>query len=124
MRILCPGGHFGYDDDAPTHMLIVDREKERLYISQWREGLQFVEAQLPQVQPMSEQQWAAMKAIVEAMPGLSVEEMRDRGMFELWGRPSEEQLLETRELVQWLDKNIDPVLERAWLAAIKKVREE
>jgi hypothetical protein len=119
LKIYVKDGHLGSDDFFPTHVLLSNRADDLLWLAPYNEAIRFLDAQHPKQVPISPQEWAAVKALVEAMPEPSMDEMRQQGMFEWFIAPSEESKAQARALVQWLDNNIDPVLENAYQRAMR-----
>jgi hypothetical protein len=119
VALLRKDGHLGSDDFFPTHVLLSDQVDKSLWLAPYDEAMQFLDAQHPKQVPISPQEWAAVKALVEALPGPSMDEMRQQGMFEWFIAPFTESKAQARALVQWLDNNIDPVLENAYQEVIQ-----
>jgi len=60
--------HLGSDDLEPSHQIICDRQKETLYVAPWQEAQNFLKSQHPPKRPPTPEEWAAVEALIEAMP--------------------------------------------------------
>jgi hypothetical protein len=125
LALSSPGAHLGWDDEYPTHVLVGDRLDQSLFFAPYGAVWPFLDAQHSAVESrsLSAEEWAAVKALAEALPEPSLEELRRQGMFEWFSAPSLERRDESQALVQWLDQNIDPVLESAYQSAVRMALE-
>lgn len=98
--------HLGSDDEYPTHSLLCDRVENKLYIGQVKAVDEILNSQHPPAKPMSQSDWEQAKKLIEAMPSPSFEDLRQMGMFEMFGKTSEKQQQQKAELTRWLDAQI------------------
>jgi hypothetical protein len=121
LALSSPGAHLGYDDDGPTHGLVADRLDRALFLAPYEAVWTFLDDRYPamELRSLSAEEWAAVKALAEALPEPSLEELRQQGMFEWFSAPSEERITQSKALIRWLDLNIDPVLENAYQKAVR-----
>jgi hypothetical protein len=52
-----------------------------------------------------------------------MEQIRRQGMFEWFSAPSDERVAQSKALIQWIDIDIDPVLENAYQRAVRMALE-
>ena len=100
---------FGNDDGPPQHALLCDRQTARMAVGTYTEVQQFLRQANPPPPCPSADEIAAMRQYFATM---TMEEMREMGMFEfLFGlAPAQRQL--GGALVAWLDQFITPALLR------------
>jgi hypothetical protein len=102
--------HLGSDDEYPTYALLCDRQDNKLYVGEIKAVEKFLDSQHPPIQPMTQEQWEEAKKLIESMPPPTEAELRQWGMFEMFGRISHEQQQQKVELVQWLDQQMNKSL--------------
>jgi len=110
--------NLGADDETATHALVCDRANEKVYASPFAEAMSFVSEQHPPRQELilTQEQWSEIKAQLEAQSPLSMEEMQELGMFELFA-PNPKHKEKAIELIRWLDGYIDEPLLRRYVVA-------
>jgi hypothetical protein len=125
LALSSPGAHLGWDDEYPSHVLAGDRLEHVLFLAPYEAVWSFLDAQHPAMvsRSLSAEEWAAVKALAEALPDPSLEELRRQGMFEWFSAPSQERIAQAQALVLWLDQNIDPVLESAYRSVVRAALE-
>lgn len=111
--------HLGADDLEPTHVLVCDRLDLRVYVAPIEEAMRFLDSQHPPRQPITPQEWEVIKAQYAHLAPLSMSQMQDIGMFELFTPPKAEHKERAKQLIQWLDKYIDEALIRKYIDAAK-----
>ena len=105
--------HLGSDDELPTHLLLCDRTDNKMYVGEIKAIEKFLDEQHPPRQPMTPEQWIDAKKYIESLPPPTMEELKQQGMFEMFGRISQEQQKQKLELEFWLDTYITkPIVER------------
>jgi len=107
------------DDETATHALICDagyggrshRANEKVYVAPFAEAMSFVSEQHPPRQELTltQEQWEEMKAQLEKQPPMSMKQMQELGMFELFA-PNPKHKQKAIELIRWLDQYIDEAL--------------
>lgn len=110
--------NLGADDETATHALVCDRAQEKVYVAPFEEAMSFLDKQHPPRQKRIQEQWQEIKAQLEAQPQppLSMRQMQDLGMFELFA-PNPEHKDKAIELIRWLDRYIDESLMRRYVEA-------
>lgn len=110
MALPLVGCDLGTDDSEAKHCLIADTLENRVYVAPWSEGVRFCQDQHPPVEPLREDQRAAIEAAVKkqiaAMQNMGVEDLQRLGMFELFLPASKEQMEGYNRLWNWLDCQI------------------
>lgn len=91
---------FGSDDGPPRHALLADRAASKLYVGEWDQVLKFLREKNPQP--------AAPGEVIELASEVSVDQLRDLGMFEWMLGASSEQQRGGAELLAWLDSKLEP----------------
>ncbi len=109
----------GSDDCSPTHLIVCDRVEQTMAIAAWKSGHQFLKAQHPPRPPATpEEIEAERKAVLALMKTLdwkpTVEEMNQRGMFEMFSQPDAKLIHQRDEIIAFLDRHLDPEI-RQWL---------
>lgn len=108
--------NLGSDDETATQALVCDRTGEKVYVAPYKEAMSFLERQHPPRQEITQEQWEEIKAQLEAQPPLSMEEMQELGMFEMFA-PNPKHKEKAIELIHWLDRYIDEALIRRYIEA-------
>lgn len=98
--------NLGADDEAATHALICDRSEQKVYVASFDEVIQFLDCQHPPQQPLSSEQWEKIKMRLEKQASLTMSEMQELGMFELFV-PNPKHQQKATELIAWLDQIIN-----------------
>jgi hypothetical protein len=109
--------HLGSDDCHPSQALVCDCLEQKVYVGEFGEVQKFLSRQHPPRQPISEEEWLAIKAQILAQPPLELEQLEQLGMFELFSSPTPQQIAKATELVAWLDGFIDERLLGKYLNA-------
>lgn len=108
--------NLGSDDYPPNHALVCDRTQEKVYVAPFSEAMSFLDKQHPPRQEITKEQWEQIKAQLEAQPPLSMSQMQELGMFEMFA-PNPKHKEQAVELIRWLDQYIDEALLRRYLVA-------
>lgn len=109
--------NLGADDAQATHALVCDRIQEKVYVAPFKEAMSFLDKQHPDGgQELTQEQWEEIKAQLESQPPLSMSQMQNLGMFEMFA-PNPEHKEKAIELIRWLDRYIDEALLRKYLIA-------
>ena len=97
------GYDLGSSDSEATHALILDQEKQLLFIAPARDAEKFLQAQWPKAPPirMSKEEYNAL--VMKALKNLSY--AQDVSMKEVERRIAEHHAL-IKEMEQWLDKQL------------------
>lgn len=111
--------NLGADDEVATHTLVCDREREQVYVAPFTGAMSLVDKQHPDGgQEITLEQWEELKAQLENQPPLSMSQMQDLGMFEMFA-PNSEHKDRVIELIRWLDCYINEALMRKYVVAAK-----
>lgn len=110
--------NLGADDDGATHALVCDRSGKKVYVAPFEEVMRFLDWQHPPTQKITKEQWEDIKAQLEAQTPLSMSQMQELGMFEMFA-PNPEHIQRAIELICWLDQYIDESLMRRYVEAAK-----
>lgn len=107
----------GSDDGPPTHALLIDRQAAAIYVGDYDEAQQCLKNQHPPRRPPTPAEIAEAEQQLAAMEKLSIDEMRDLGMFEFMLGSTEQQKDKCWALVEWLDDLITEDLINTYVAA-------
>ncbi len=94
---------FGSSDSAAKHALILDQEKQALYVAPVRQAEKFLMEQWPKEPPMQMTKEEYNAIVMKAMKNLTY--ARDINMDEVQRRIDQQHKL-IEELQQWLDKQL------------------
>ena len=93
----------GTDNEEPSHALLCDRSKEKVYIAPFGSAIAFQGNQQPKTQVVAVRHWQAMKAQAFAYTRVTFERMKTVGMLEMCLPPEPEHMQQAIALVDWLD---------------------
>lgn len=105
---------FGSDDGPPLHALLCDRQTAQMSVGVYEEVHRFLRQANPAPPSPSAEEIAALR---QQFATMTMEEMREQGMFEFLFGPAPAQCQLGSELVAWLDQFITPALLRQYRAA-------
>lgn len=111
--------HLGSDDYEPTHVLVCDRQHEKVYVAPIEEAMRFLDSQHPPRQPITLEQWEEIKAQLGEQAPLDMSQLQDLGLFEVFLPSKPEHKEVALQLVQWLDGYIDEALISSYIDAAK-----
>lgn len=104
---LCPY-HLGSDEKYPTHLLLIDSLKSKMWIGEIAEVKSFLAAHnLPPTVELEPEDYEK----------LSSEQMQYQGLFEFALGQNDKQLEQTNALIAWLDQFIDQKLVSEYMTA-------
>ncbi len=110
-----PAG-LGSDDAMATHVLMLDVQENQMAIAPYREGMRFLDDQHPPVPVMSpEEEKNLLQKVWQffSSTDVSVQELNRAGMFELFTRPDPALLQQSKEMIRFLNENLDPQIKQA-----------
>ena len=100
---------FGSDESMPTHILVCDRQHNKMAVASWNEGMQMLNHQHPITPILSTEEQAALYQaikVLETKMNLSPAQMNRRGMFELLLSVPDPTLVAQREsLIKFLNES-------------------
>lgn len=105
---------FGSDDGPPQHALLCDRQTGRMSVGAYEEVHRFLRQANPAPPSPSAEEIATLR---QQFATMTIEEMREQGMFEFLFGPAPAQRQLGGKLVAWLDQFITPALLRQYQAA-------
>ena len=105
---------FGSDDGPPQHALLCDRQTAQMVVGEYEEVYRFLRQANPAPPAPSAHEIEAMR---QQFATMTMEEMREQGMFDFLFGPAPAQRQLSGELVAWLDQFITPALLRQYHVA-------
>lgn len=106
----------GHDDEAPTHSLLIDSTKAEVYAGEYEQVCHFLRRQhAPRRPPTPEEIEEANKQLAD-LGRMSLDQLRENGMFEFILGPKPEQQERCQDLIQWLDEHITEELIHSYVA--------
>lgn len=102
---------FGSDDGPPQHALLCDRQTAQMTVGAYEEVCRFLRQANPAPPSPSADEIEAMR---QPFATMTMEDMREQGMFEFLFGPAPANRQLGSELVAWLDQFITPALLRQY----------
>lgn len=97
---------FGSDEEEPTHALVCDAKKSKVYVASMAQAIHFVNNQQEQTQPIAVRHWEKIRNQALAYTPVTFDVMQATGMLEMCLPPTPEHKQQAKELVMWLDKYV------------------
>ncbi|MGH9429820.1 MAG: hypothetical protein ACRD2L_26340 [Terriglobia bacterium] len=107
----------GSDDGPPTHALLIDRGEGIVYVGGYDEVSCLLEQQHPPRCPPTPEEIEEMNRDLAKMEKMSLDEMREIGMFEFMLGSTPQQQDRCGEMIAWLDQFINEELIQSYVAA-------
>jgi hypothetical protein len=89
----------GHDDEPPAHSLLIDRRESAVYIGVYGEVCRFLQKQHPPRRPPTPKEIEEMNKQLAEMERMSLDQLRELGMFEFVFGPKLEQQDQCAEMV-------------------------
>ncbi len=89
-----------------------------MYVSESKKIESFLDSQHPPRQSLTDEQWSQIKSQTEA-ENFNLTQGKRIGMFEMFGQINPEQQVKKRQLVHWLDQQVDEQLLRRYIESAK-----
>lgn len=102
-------------ESVPPHQLLCDRQEEKLYIAPFQAVERLLALQYPEpTQPLTDEERAAQQEAIEEMIAryeqMSLKQMQEFGMFELFLPPDPQQIEKCNQLVEWLNAHMEEAI--------------
>jgi hypothetical protein len=112
----------GHDDEPPTHSLLIDRASAVVYAGNYAQVCHFLRRQhAPRRRPTPEEIEEVNEQLAE-LERMSLDQLRESGMFEFMLGPKPELQERCQELIYWLDQYITEELIHSYVAETKAGR--
>lgn len=110
----------GHDDEPPAHSLLIDRRESAVYIGDYGKVCRFLQEQHPPRRPPTPEEIEEVNKRLAEMDRMSLDQLRELGIFEFVFGPKPEQQDQCAEMVAWLDQYINEELIQSYVAAAER----